>query len=841
MQPKAQDDDRLMTLVEIALARPSGERERYLRDACGADSDLFDEAWDYVQWEERMNQFLLDPLIPPAPEERPFEPGEVLDGRFRILREIAQGGMGIVYEAEDEKLDRRVALKCAKAGFGHRLPPEVRNATEISHPNVCKIFEIHTAARAQGDVDFVTMEFLDGETLAARLARGPLPRDEARRVAMQLCAGLAEAHRNRVVHGDLKSNNVILAAAADGPSRAVITDFGLARRPGAGRAAPSAPVGGTPDYMAPELWKGEKATAASDIYALGVLLRQLSPGDRRWTHVVDRCLDPDPARRFRTADDVARALAPISRRVILGAAAAVVLAAASAFVAYERATAPRESIALAMRPLDAAADAAPLAAQLSRDTAAQLARIRGGKRARFKVASSAGSASHILRGNLRRDEGKLVLHVYVTDTHTGADIGDHEFTYLPAELRYAPVAMSAVVTNALHLPHPPSPPVNDAARQDYQSGFAFTRRNSTIDRALPLLQRAVEADPDSPLTWAALAEGQWIKFFVTQDRAILEAVQESVRQAQNRDLDLAPVHRVAGLLRNNGGSYEQAQAEYLRAIELDPDGDAYRRLGAAYQRAGKSDQALTAYQKAAQLDPGYFKAHQALGSYYLEHENRAEAIAELQKCAALAPDEPDVRYALGTVFYNEGRYAEAEQELRAALALGETPRAFNNLAMALMRQGKDRDSIDVLVRGLDRYPDRWLWWLNLGDMHRRTGAPENARVAYRRSLDLLEKEIAGDLRKSEVRAHLAYVCARLGERDRALSEIRQALQVLPGTTDTRLTAVWTYEALSRREDSIQLLKDSTDEVLKGTLRLGDLADLRQDSRFQQLITSRGIQ
>jgi len=97
-----------------------------------------------------------------------------------------------------KRLGRRIALKCAKSGFHKRLPPEVRHASEISHPNVCKIFEIHTASTSGGEVDFLTMEFLEGETLAARLGRERLPEIEARAIGRQICAGLAEAHRNRV-------------------------------------------------------------------------------------------------------------------------------------------------------------------------------------------------------------------------------------------------------------------------------------------------------------------------------------------------------------------------------------------------------------------------------------------------------------------------------------------------------------------------------------------------------------------------------------------------------------------------------------------------------------------
>ncbi|MGA7410326.1 MAG: protein kinase [Bryobacteraceae bacterium] len=336
---KAQDDDLVMSLVELALALPPDEREAYLMSACSGDSQLFSQVSSYVDSEERMQRFLLDPLCPRVEPEHPFEPGQLLEGRFQILREVAEGGMGIVYEAVDERLDRRIAIKCAKTGFRKRLPPEVRHASEIGHPNVCKIFEIHTASTGSGEVDFITMEFLDGETLADRLSRGPLPKEEARTIARQLSAGLAEAHRKQVIHGDLKSSNVIVTKTPDGATRAVITDFGLARRPAAPfMTSPSGTLAGTAAYMAPELWKGERASTASDIYAMGVILYELASGHKppepphtesapavdltrkppplhsKWDRIIARCLDSDPARRF-AADQLAQALAPpVSRR-----------------------------------------------------------------------------------------------------------------------------------------------------------------------------------------------------------------------------------------------------------------------------------------------------------------------------------------------------------------------------------------------------------------------------------------------------------------------------------------------------------------------------------------------
>jgi serine/threonine-protein kinase len=881
--PKAQDDDIVMTLVELALSQPPDVQETYLRTACADDTELFSQVWDYVQWNRRMQDFLLDPLFPALPQHK-FVPGDLLADRFRIVREVAQGGMGIVYEAQDERLGRRIALKCAKSGFHKRLPPEVRHATDISHPNVCKIFEIHTATTNAGDIDFLTMEFLDGETLAARLSRGRLPDPEARAIARQICAGLAEAHRNRVVHGDLKSNNVILTQDAGGSVRAVITDFGLARKPfgpagehGDNWAAGSSQAGGTPDYMAPELWKGEKASAASDVYALGVILFELlssrlpypreTPSQDRpkqkppsvghgWDPILQKCLDPDPAKRFIDAGEVAAALEPShTLRWWLAAAAAVVLAAIVGLITFQRATAPQESISLAMLPLEAGPDAPPLAQMVSRDVGVELARLKGGKRARLKVIPSGDvarrhvdsaakarvtlGATHVLSGTIAREGDKIVLHAYLTDTQTQANSGEWKAEYSPGEVRYAAKALTGMVTASLHLPAIEAPPVNAKAKQDYLAGLAYTRRNSTVDKALPLLQNSVAADPDSPLTWAGLAEAQWFKYFITNDPAWLDRTSESLRQAQDRDLDLAPVHRVAGLLRANAGFYEQAEAEYQRAIELEPsNGDAYRRLGHAYEQANQLDLALAAIEKAVELDPNYFKVYQDLGAYYSLRGDDRDAIRQYEKCVQLAPDEPDPHRVLGEAFGDSGRYAEAERELRIAVGLADTPTALVPLATALMYQGKDQEAIPFLVRAVNQSSNASLWWMDLGIAYRRRNLLKKSAKAFRQALEQAEKEMARDPRDGVVRSRLAFLSARLGDRSRAESEIAQALQLSSESNVTRGAAVWTYEALGQREEALAVLRNSSNDVLVDAARWPDLADLHHDSRFQQLLASR---
>src|SRR5437016_2487673 len=116
MASKTDDDDLVMGLLERALACPKDERQTFLQTACGDDSGLLDQLWRYVRAQEQMNGFLLEPFHRPPAEEHPFQSGDLLDSRFRIVRKVAEGGMGVVYEALDEKLERRVALKCAKTG-----------------------------------------------------------------------------------------------------------------------------------------------------------------------------------------------------------------------------------------------------------------------------------------------------------------------------------------------------------------------------------------------------------------------------------------------------------------------------------------------------------------------------------------------------------------------------------------------------------------------------------------------------------------------------------------------------------------------------------------------------
>ena len=243
-----------------------------------------------------------------------FLPGRLIAGRYRIIALLGKGGMGEVYRADDLTLGQAVALKflpdaaASDEGMLDRFRNEVRVARRVSHPNVCRVYDV-------GEVDgqtFFTMEYVDGEDLASLLRRiGRLPQDKAVEISRQLCAGLAAAHAKGVLHRDLKPANIML----DGRGQVVITDFGLA---GVADEIRGQEIrSGTPAYMAPEQIAGKEVSPRSDIYALGLVLYEVFTGKRAFAEKAAGALHGRDDRTPSRPSSVVKDLDPIIEKVIL--------------------------------------------------------------------------------------------------------------------------------------------------------------------------------------------------------------------------------------------------------------------------------------------------------------------------------------------------------------------------------------------------------------------------------------------------------------------------------------------------------------------------------------------
>ena len=250
---------------------------------------------------------------------------------YRVLDRLGSGGMGVVYRAEDLQLGRLVALKFLSPQFAQdadarsRFQKEARAASALNHPNVCTVYSVE---EWEGQ-PFISMELVEGESLTSRLARGPVPAAQAIALAIQVAAALEAAHRKGIVHRDLKPGNLMVT-----DSGVKVLDFGIAKMD---RGVPTrrGEVVGTPPYMSPEQMQGRAVDARSDIYSLGLVLREMLAGSRIPPHlerVLARCLEQDPEARWQTAGELKRQLErmPVAEprrgsRLVIAIAATVVL------------------------------------------------------------------------------------------------------------------------------------------------------------------------------------------------------------------------------------------------------------------------------------------------------------------------------------------------------------------------------------------------------------------------------------------------------------------------------------------------------------------------------------
>ena len=294
--------ENVFAVFDAALTMTAVEREEFLARECGPDARLRTRVESLLEAHRDAGGFLSSAAVQASATSGAtsgsasahLSPGTRI-GAFEIESFAGAGGMGEVYRARDTRLDRHVALKIlsrhtATEPRGRaRFAYEARAVARLSHPHICGL---HDLGHSEG-VDFLVMEYLNGETLASRLRKGPLPVDQALRVAIQIAEALDVAHAEGIVHSDLKPANIMLLNGRprrDGTLQSKLLDFGLARfQPGApisesgtttghGGSTRRGVIAGTPQYMAPEQVRGEEPDPRSDIFSFGCVLYEMVSG-----------------------------------------------------------------------------------------------------------------------------------------------------------------------------------------------------------------------------------------------------------------------------------------------------------------------------------------------------------------------------------------------------------------------------------------------------------------------------------------------------------------------------------------------------------------------------------
>jgi serine/threonine protein kinase/Flp pilus assembly protein TadD/TolB-like protein len=711
-----------------------------------------------------------------------FSEGDLIAGNYRVLSIAGSGGMGVVYSARDQRLDRTVALKFlppelnASEREKDRFLREARTASSLDHPN---IGVIHGIEETTDGLTFIVMAFYEGSSLAQRIRKGPFRVGEAIGIARQMAQGLGEAHSHGIVHRDVKPSNVMLTASG----LVKIVDFGLARAM-TEQTASQTGVTGTVRYMSPEQAMDRPVDQRCDIWALGVVFGEMLTGNTPFhaesiTGMLYAILNEAP----KGLDAVHPALQPILYRAL----------AKDPERRYE-------SCAALLADLDAAEKQIP-ADQADADATQKLPSSARGNRTSAQTRRLIQEASRTSWGPAAKQSSpitKWLRFALLLLLAVGLALG------LITPLRQKVVALVTGAPAEKHVAVLPfdnigSNPENTALADGLMDSLAGRLSNLDVgNQSLWVVpnsevRRRNVKDPGDALR--ELGANLVVKGSVERDgndiRLTVNLIDtKNLRQVGSAMVDdpagdlstledeavsrLAKLMKItvtADMLRNTGGSLNPAAYEdYLtalgymqrydkagnldlaitslqKAIQTDPRfalgyaqlGEAYRLKYIVEQDAHWLDEALAYCQKAAELDnrvPAVFvtlaEIHDALGKHDL-------ALQEFQHALQLDPKDADALGGLARSYEGSGRIADAEKTYEEAIALrSDDWNVYNKLGAFYDRQGKYPKSIDAYQHALQITPDNSEVYSNLGSAYIDEGGEKNLALAE----DALKKSIA---------------------------------------------------------------------------------------------------
>lgn len=824
--------ERIRERFHHAVELEPAERELYLQSACGDDVLLRGEIRALlVEHDNATGLLATGPSdFQPHPTRFLLSPGDCLAGRFEIIRPLGAGGMGEVYEAHDRELGARVALKTLRPELVHdpknceRFKHEILNGRKVTHPNICRIYDLAPDYSQEGTFLAFTMELLGGETLGAYLEQQPgnrLPVEEALPLVRQMAAGLDALHAEDIIHRDFKPGNVILVRQGDS-TLVRITDFGLARSTEASgqTLSGSKDIVGTPIYMAPEQLMGERAkvSPATDVYALGLVLyemvtgtraypaetlsenilqktqgppappRERFPGlDEKWNTTIQRCLEQEPGDRPGSPSEVVAALegevtlprlkgarsrkrthdrAWADPRLRWGAAAAVVI-----FLALA---------ALSLR-LPIVEDAQPVNVAVLPFTA-----IGGDPELQVFADGLMETVARRLSQFERLNEKLLVVPVSELRQRTVKTPTDALNRFgvdyaVEGGLQRQGDRLRLVLTliDTRRVRQLGTTTVDGAATQGFtlEQGAVTKLANLLGLRILPEHVAAeVGLGPVVPSAYEFYSRGRGYLLESHKTENLENAIAMFQRALEDDD-QYALAH--AGLGEAYWRKYERtsnpewvgrAVGSCQKAIKSnDQLVEVHVTLGIVNSGTGNYEEAVENFETALDLDPRNAAAFGGLARVYAQTDRLDEARATYLKAMELRPGDWRMYHQLGTFYFGQRDYAAAIEPFRRVIDL--TPGSAQghlNLGAALHGSGKLEEARAEYERSIEIEP-RPLALSNLAKLLKESGQ-------YAEAARLREQAIEMNEHSFELWGDLAGIYERLGD-DRATETYRRAAEL----------------------------------------------------------------